>query len=353
MKYLKSILEFNRKDRNLLLSSGINELFTVAFEFELECDDPKYITKDELSTYMKDIKKRLIDDSKKNGVYDENVINYLIELIDLTDLEYTFNMLEKPSVVRNINKELLSILFKLLDDYEDIEIEESDTNLDYGIEMIAKHLPNFYKKWKDELKFNFDQTLNRGIEFSPKKYVISLDTAIQMINDFYDDFEKQNYWYQDDTTSIHINLGFTRPVKWNITKGLIMLGEIDKRSVPFVYQGIESRIETNYTRSLLKDIDKLLKKKIQKSGIRDLKVIEKEIEKMIGNSIKKFGAKAFSVNIERIKNDNYVEFRHIGGKVDRKLVIDKLMYLSYISYLMTTNYKQQDYYKKLYKYIFD
>lgn len=351
-KNFNLLLEFNRKDINLLLSPEIEKTFTISFEIELECDDPKYITHVDDSLKMKEIKDEFITKSKELDLYNEENINYLMTFIDINDLDSTYDLLEKPSIVKNIDEGLLSILFDILDKHE-TDDSDVELNLDYGIKMIKKHLPNFYKKWHKELNFCFDQTLIRGIEINLKKYLIGLNNGIQMINDFYDDFEKQDYWFQDSTTSVHINLGFINPVNWNITKGLIMLSEIDKDNIPFIYKDMISRMNTVYTRSLLKDIKDKLKEKIKNNKIKTLKEVENEIEKLAGKSIKLLGAKTFSVNIERIKNNNYVEFRHIGGKINRKLLIDKILYLSYIAYLMTTDYKQLDYYKKLYKYAFE
>lgn len=354
MKYLQSILEFSNKDRRLLLSSGINDLFTVAFEFELETDDKKLITK----SYQDEISKQFIDEltsilGEKGISYDNKTLHRIIELIDFSDIEDTYEMLDYES--EGIKDEILDILYYLVDKYEDsFGQEQDDTNLDYGVQMVEKHLPNFYKKYGDELKFVFDGTLERGIEFSPKKYVFSLVNAIEMINYFFTDFDKQNYWKMKKTTSIHINLGFTKPVEWNITKGLVMIGETKKDDVPFVFKDIEQRVDSSFTKSILQDSRiKLLKYLDKHPEVNTVKEYEKLIERYLTKSVKEWGIKTFAVNIERIKNDNYVEFRHVGGKVTKELVIDKLMYFAYIAYLMTTDYKDADYHKKLYKYVKD
>lgn len=352
MKYLKSILEFNRKDKALILSSGINELFTVAFEFELETDDTELVTRGSADSAMRMFYKELEKALKEAGIkYDTPTIDFLITLIDLTDIEDTFDNLENET--EGIDENILDTIYYLLDEHEKfVSGDNEETNLEYGIEMVEKHLPNFYKKYVDELKFNFDGSLERGIEFSPKKYIFSLTKSVEMINDFYNDFEKQDYWKMKNTTSIHINLGFTKSVEWNITKGLIMLGEIKKDEVPFVYKGMEYRANTNFTKSLLKEIKPIIMKGLKKAKLKTVKDFENFIEKHLGKILKTFGAKTFSVNIERIKNNQYVEFRHVGGKINKELVIDKLMYFAYITYLMTTDYKDNDYHKKLYKYIF-
>lgn len=355
MKYLQSILEFNNKDRRLLLSSGINDLFTVAFEFELETDDKKFITKTVNEKVSKIFFETLTKNLKENGIeLTDKEILFLATLVDFEDIDETIDMLENET--EDIDQIIIDEMIYLLYMYEESFLEESseEPNLDYGISMVKKHLPNFYKKYSKELKFVFDGSLDRGIEFSPKKYLFSLNSAIEMINDFFDDFNKQDYWKMKKTTSIHINLGFTKEVKWNIVKGLIMIGETKKDDIPFVFKNIEDRINTNFTKSILQDSrEKLLKYLDKHPEIHTVKEYEKIINKYLEKSLKEFGSKTFAVNIDKIKNHNYVEFRHVGGNVDKELVIDKLMYFAYIAYLMTTDYKDADYHKKLYKYVKD
>jgi len=352
MKYLQNILEFSNKDKQLLLSSGINEMFTVAFEFELETDDKKLVTKTGVEESSKLFFDKLHSILKKDGIKcSDKTMQYLVSLVDFTDIDDTFDMLDDEE---NVNPLIIDTMYRLINKYEDKFNVEDKTNLEYGIEMVEKNLPNFYSKYNKDLKFVFDGTLERGIEFSPKSYLFSLNKAIEMINDFFSDFNKQDYWKMKKTTSIHINLGFTEPVEWNITKGLIMIGETKKDDVPFVFKDIEYRVDTSFTQSLLKDARKnVLRYLKMHPDINTIKGYEDVIQKYVFKSVKDWGIKTFAVNIERIKNDNYVEFRHVGGEVTKEIVIDKLMYFSYIAYLMTTDYKEKDYHKKLYKFVKD
>lgn len=72
-----------------------------------------------------------------------------------------------------------------------------------------------------------------------------------------------------------------------------------------------------------------------------------------------FYIKEFGVKITEIEN-GYVEFRFVGGGkdeegniigIDRETIKDKLLYFCYIVYLMTTDYKKEDYHKKVYKFV--
>ena len=68
-----------------------------------------------------------------------------------------------------------------------------------------------------------------------------------------------------------------------------------------------------------------------------------------------FYIKEFGVKLVELKNEpGYVEFRYVGGVVDRQLFIDKILFFCYVVYLMTNDdYKKPQYHKKLYKYVED
>jgi len=198
------------------------------------------------------------------------------------------------------------------------------------------------------LKFEFDVTLKRGVEFSPKKYVIGLNRGIDMIEDFYNDFGNQDYWYMSNNTSIHINIGLSKEVdRWNYVKGLIMMVEGNEH--PFVYKDIEYRQFTAYCQTLL---DKVKRGEFPEfSSENFVEDAEAYLEDELKFVTKEFGSKTFGMNLKRIIEDGYVEFRFVGGDVGKDLVIDKLFYFCYIVYLMVSDYKDLDYHKKLYKYV--
>ena len=347
MKHLityNKLLEFNRKDKKLL-SSGISNHFTIAFEFEIETNDDSIL----ISKYNESYNTKLfinlrnkLDEEKI--YYDIDFIEKIINMVDFKNLKESFNKLKKVSNNEYIILLLIDIIKNLSLTY-DKDIKSESNNLFYAISKIKKHLPNFYLKYHNDLKFEFDLTLKRGIEFSPKTYIIGIENGLKMIDDFYKDLNDQSYWYMSDKTSIHINIGLNRKVeKWNYVKGLIMMVETTKRNIPYVYKDIEYRKLSAYCQTLL---DKI---KIDKK-FNSIDDVEKHIENRLGNLLKKLGSKTFGVNLDKIINNNYVEFRFIGGNVSKDLVIDKILYFCYITYLMITDYKDQDYHKKLYKYV--
>ena len=368
MKYISQfkLFEFNRKDKQLLLSSGINDMFTVAFEFELESRDDQLTLADSDDQILLQISLDLVDELDEEGIeYTQEFLDHLRELTDLSDVDDTIEILTKLSKKSTENENyIITLYIEALEETEEwndeVAVErrkkqEKSRMLKYGEIKVKEHLPKFYKKYKKDLKFEFDQSLNQGIEFSPKTYVVSLDKALEMINDFYNDFDKQDYWLMNTNTSIHINIGFTRPVKWNIIKGLIMVNELRKDEVPYAFKGIKDRINTSFTQSLL-DYLKIegVVKKLEKAGVLNfpsIEFVEKQLLKQLDIVIETFGIKTFALNINHIRNHNYVEYRHVGGEVDKELVIDKIMYFAYVSYMMTTDYKDKEYHKKLYKFI--
>ncbi|MEK6879152.1 MAG: hypothetical protein AABY22_06060, partial [Nanoarchaeota archaeon] len=69
----------------------------------------------------------------------------------------------------------------------------------------------------------------RILEFSPKRYINGLSEAIRQLEDFYTDFSNQDFWYFNDRTSIHFNVGIKEGVEWNPLKGLLLMGDYDRK----------------------------------------------------------------------------------------------------------------------------
>ena len=341
-----NLFEFNKIDKLKMQSIGILDYFTIAFEFELECDDDELKVPEKIETLLTLVKQLLIErlDSEKIN-YDEKLIDSLILMFD--EKTETFNI----EYLENENENyIFLVLQELMEDELEVWNDESDKiepSLDYAKEMVKKYLPNFYKKYSKILKFEFDHSLNKGIEFSPITYVKSLDVAIKMLEDFFNDFKNQDYWFMSNSTSIHINIGLDKKVDWNLSKGVLILNDYSESNLPFVFKGIELRQETNFTKSLYKIINQKLKEfnfeKFNKEKIENF--INLQLEEIF----EQLGSKNFGFNIQQIKKFNYVEFRYVGGNLTKELVVDKLIYFCYIVYCMTSDWKERDYIKKLYK----
>lgn len=329
------------------MQSEINDHFTIAFEFELECDDDNLKMPETLKTLITLVKQQTIERLEEEEIiYKEKFIDDILLTFDKKTGDFGVdesNFDDNQSYVFFIIQEVMEEEFETWVDESDEELPL----LGYGENMVKKHLPNFYKKWSNILKFEFDDSLKRGIEFSPKTFVKSIKSATEMIEDFFNDFDKQNYWYMNNNTSIHINIGLDKGVEWNISKGIILLKDFNEDDVPFIFKGIESRQNTAFTNSLYK----LIVDKLKESNLKEfnIKEIESFINKKLEEAFETMGSKHFGFNINQIKKFGYAEFRYVGGSLSKELVIDKLLYFSYIVYIMTSKWKEKDYIKKLYK----
>jgi len=352
------LLEFNRKDLNLITSSEISDKFTIAFELELECDDPKVkpmIHEQDLINELRDKLYSLLDNEKID--YSEKLffIEELTNSVDFYDEDQTLDVILEWEHYKNKTESIIvyytSILFQdMLEKVEDLNAEhtyESD-QLDYMTSKFSSYLPNFYKKYNHTLTYVLDSTLDRGFEVKQKTYIQSLNSAIIFLNDFFEDFNKQKYWKFTKKTGLHINIGFEFGVNWNITKGMILLKDIKKDGIPFVFKDMIWRMNTSFTDSVFNQL--VLDK--SKIDLHNIEKTEDYISKSIEKTLSRFGSKHFGFNISKIKTNNYIEFRYVGGIVSQEMIVNKMLYFCYIVYLMINpSYKRREYLKALYKYI--
>jgi hypothetical protein len=365
MKFLKTF-EIHRKDRQLIMS--INKKFTVAFEFELECDDPKIMENisDAASTNM--FRQKLIEEIRDSIDIVEyaEFIDDMVNGIDLLDddedeilrkfkpKKITNKLTEQEKNYQTIINTLHYILLDYFENYEEPEIGDDDTeyidNVEYLKKKVEDNFPKFYEKYNDVIKFNLDSSLRKGIEFSLKTYLYGLDDGIEMLNMFFDEYGKQSYFFMNENTSIHINLGLNSDVKYNVLKGVIMLADFSKNDIPYVFKDMTWRMNNQFCRSIIPELNKL-NIDWSKIDLSNLEQTEKFLITKIKHIFKVFGAKSFGLNLKRLFENNYLEFRYAGGKLNLEVMKDKLVYFSYILHIMTTDYKEKEYHKKLYKFI--
>jgi hypothetical protein len=352
------ILEFNRSDRFLINSLG--SIFTISLEFELETDDKKNGVRNP---------KRYLEISKNNAVNyikdnidkhenEEDLIELVVEILENLELTTTgedddsYNIEIFEEYIEEYEGSFEGDLIQVL--YSDYLTYWSSDNIDYLTKKVKKHLPKFFNKWSKLLKFEIDNTLKRGIEFSLSTYIRGIEKTAEIIDDFYEEFEMQNYWYMSKRTGIHINIGVDYKADWNILKGFLMISDEGEQS--FAFKDMEWRQKSMYTQTFLpilkKDIETNRERVMKHSQFQDLKSLEEFFSDYIINSLKEAGYKNYGFNITRTKRLNYVEFRYPGGEISKNILIDKLYYFCYIVHLMTDeNYKRKDYLKKLYKFI--
>jgi hypothetical protein len=346
------LFEFNRSDKNLVLERSSK--FTISLEFELETDDLETSNEETINPqkFIQILKRNAYSytDSEYKGskkdMYDliDEIINELE--INPDDIDDDYNLDEVfpeyfKMYKKGFEKDLITTLHA---DYLTYFVSE---DIDYLESKFKENLPEFYSKWENEIKFELDNTLKRGIEFSMNTYIIGIDKTEELIKDFYKEFEKQSYWHFSERTGIHINIGLVDSVEWNPLKGIIMISDEDEFS--YTFKDMPWRFESPYTKSLKPLIkgDNILKH----VDFTNIKKFEKMFNEWIVNKTSTI-YKNYGFNIKWLKDKNYIEFRYPGGDIKKDTLIDKLYYFCYITLLMVDeNLKKREYIKKLWKFI--
>jgi len=367
---IEKFYEFNIKDIQRIKSEEIAKDFTIAIEFELETNDLEHhdITYDnfdyddvdefreiclkELTVYNIDLNQSEV---KKNKPFINNIVDtiesYLYQELSTKKLESKINKLLDPQLYSTeIEKNIIIGMEKAI---KTLLLRE---NREYLEENVERYLPNFYAKYSNDLEFVLDATLERGIEFKPKTYLLGLDTTLKLLEDFFNDFDKQNYWKFTQTTGLHINIGIKgkKYEDFNALKGLVILDDYDFDDIPFVFRDMIERLNSKFCTSVKRSLLFLpakQKAKFDSLDLHNLREVETFFNNFLVDYINKIGVKHFGFNIGYLKTKNYVEYRFVGGQVNKDLIISKLLYFCYITYLMTSNYKDRDYHKKAYKFL--
>lgn len=352
----KSINEVRLSKMVYFRNEDISSKFTTSIEIEMETKDmvgtdSDYDEKD-IPNIVSLIRNSTIKDIGRmditiDGELSEFLDNIFFEIEnDYDDYDYILDdiLSEKKYKKNKIKSDILSIIRPMVINYFFSE------NFSYLRKKIRSKLPNFYKKWKSDLKFELDNTLKRGIELSNSTYLKGINELIDLINSFYDDFETQNYWLFNKRTGIHINIGSVDKALFNPIKGILFLGDTGKN--PFVFNNMDWRKKSAFCGSLKSSISESSKKeslKLLESG--DISGSELVLNSELQSILIRDGYKNFGVNLRNL-NKNYVEFRYPGGKIERSVLIEKILYFSYIYHLMTNqDFDKKEYHKKLYKFL--
>ncbi|NPV13161.1 MAG: hypothetical protein HPY57_15450 [Ignavibacteria bacterium] len=345
------IYEYHRRDRLMILSPEVSSQFTVAFEFELETTDTKKMYNDDLEEVHKLVSQRLLSRLRTEPFYEReldfinNILDKLYDLAIDEELDKINKLLDENRYKKPDQKIIIGLIFYEWNLY-------SNDNLTYLTNNVKKYLPNFYKKYNKDLKFELDTSLKRGIEFSPKKYCDGINAAIEMLDDFFKDFDNQKYWIFSERTGLHINLGMKGKHKWNQIKGLLNINDIaTDTKVPFAFKNIEYRIPISHCQSILKE----LKDDLISNGTK-LDIKDPNLENFLNNKLRTLlqekGYKHYAFNTLHIEENNYVEFRYVGGIINKDIIVEKTLFFAYITYLMThPEYNRASYQKKLYKFV--
>jgi len=347
--------------RDISFIQTLDDYFTVSFEFEIETEDRSNIKIDfgilyddetvhDITSIIK-TEMGLRDRSEKNFV--DDIIQSIIDAMDegIITNEMLFNILDPGNYDTIREVEIITFTKDILMSHI------SGEDIGYMTEKAKEHLPNFTTKWGSKIDFVDDSTLDRGIEIKPKTYLLGISEGIEMINDFYSDLEKQDYWSFSSRTGLHINVGVTnKDAKWNPIKGLLMLNDFNEgEKPPLVFRDMTWRMNNNFCGSLIPSIKKMPKEEIGKLkdsiNLNDLRSVEVLLSEFLTDKIKEWGHKNFGFNLTKLQH-NYVEFRYVGGDIPKDVLIEKLKYFSFVVYCMTNpEYKRREYLRKLYKFV--
>lgn len=357
-KYQEFINEVKKSKLDFFKNEEVSNNFTCSIEIELETDDETdsedEYTEEFIDEIIERIKKSItkellrIDKFEMTDEIQEFIDNILDEVrYEYDDYDLLFDKLlnDRKYKEKNYNKLIVNLIRPQVLTYFFSE------NFEYLEEKFKENLPNFYKKYSEEFKFELDNTLERGIEISNKKYFNNINDLIEMVNSFYEDFDNQNYWKFTENTGIHINIGPKNKTEFNYIKGLLFLNDIGE--TPFVFKNMEWRQKSKFCGSLLNELsnkNEILKKAL--NNMQNIKETESILNSELESILRDIGYKNFGVNLVPVKRFNYIEFRYPGGKIDKNTLIDKILYFTYIIYLMTNkDFDVKEYQKKLFKFI--
>lgn len=169
----------------------------------------------------------------------------------------------------------------------------------------------------------------------------------------------------NERTGLHINIGYEniKTNDFNILKGIVFMADTSKTDLPFVFKDMATRLNSEFTKSTMDKLHQIISEfdnihrttlinTIKKIDLHNLSDVEKKFNKLLLNILQGSGKKYGFNFFDHISKDNYIEYRYVGDSVPEKIVIDKMLYFCYITYLMIDpEYKKKEYYKKLYKFI--
>lgn len=360
--YIEFINEVKRSKLKLFLDNEISRLFTCSIEIELETEDTEGVDEDYTENYTSEIFEKIKNsvikelDRKDEFEMTDEIMDFLDNVIEecsleIDDYDYVIdNILDSTQYEEKNYKSLIVEIIK-----QQVLTYFFSDNFEYLEERFKEKFQNFYSKYRNDIKFELDNTLDRGIEISNKTYFDDISDLVNFINLFYDDFNNQQYWKFTNNTGIHLNIGIksTESNDYNIIKGLLFLN--DEGDNPFVFQNMEWRKNSKFCSSLLsklkqkKEIMEICNNLLKNDRVSEC---EKKINEELFSILRSEGYKNFGVNLTSLRKYNYIEFRYVGGEVNRNILIDKLSYFCYVVYSMVMkDYDKKDYRKKLYKFL--
>ena len=268
------------------------------------------------------------------------------------------------------------------DDHQWFDEEEwrerwRDNNIggEYGCDVydleraLGDHFPDFMSKYENSLKFEEDGSLTCGIEFSQDNppYMVGLDTAIQYLEDFFEEYDNQSYFKMTSKTGLHTNIGYLTDEgqmteEYNLFKALMFLNHtFATKGVGFPsreYSGWTGDLKKPALHNIEKFVDQLPEESSHEDVLTKKSLMKKylsrnfdELGGILSNQVfqqaQRMGPKSIGFNINYTKRRNYIEFRY-PGKEDANLesMTKALKYYAFIvKAAADPTFKQREYIK--------
>ena len=268
------------------------------------------------------------------------------------------------------------------DEYQNYHADEEDYATDKE-GMLWEHLPNFMRKYADNLKIEDDCSLTNGLEFSMDNplYMTGLEDAFEFLDILFEDLNNQDNFRFDNDTGLHTNISYLGkngdPIDrggYNFMKSLLFLNH------DFATKEFGRRKHSSWAADIKgKAIDKIggmlrademtqgkLTKHFGDDEVKKNKMMDRSI---MGHLLKKrfedlnsilsstviekaaqMGGKAIGFNLSHFEYGlSYVEFRYPGGaEVTAKKIEEATLYYSYLILLAANpEFKKKEYQAKL------
>jgi hypothetical protein len=230
-------------------------------------------------------------------------------------------------------------------------------------EIFASAFPNFWSKWGSDLYITEDGSLDRGIEVVHGSYLGSIEEAMEFLDDFYAEYNKQTvFMFDEERTGLHTNVGYkgnSYTDDWNLFKAYLFLNE------SFATRGFEDRLDNSYSGPIKKIIENYLEGQLGQPldsmnyNVREIimKIAEKNpdffssIEESMNNIIHSQAARSTQYSGFSVRS-NRVEFRYPGGEMNKADLKSATMYYCYLVELATNpEYKRREYLLKAVKFV--
>ena len=244
--------------------------------------------------------------------------------------------------------------------------------------MLWEYLPNFMRKYADNLKIEDDCSLTNGLEFSMDnpQYLSGLDDAFEFLDILFEDIDNQENFRFDDDTGLHINISYLgengNPLgreDYNFMKSLLFLNhkfatkDFGKRQHSTWAGDLKGKVIDSVAGMLRADetLDDKIKARLgpgkgNKQSIMYylLKKRFSDINSLLSTAVieqaARMGGKSIGFNVSHFAyGQDRVEFRYPGGEKVTALNIQEatLKYAYLILLAANPEFKKNEYQAKL------